>query len=374
MEKYILHNVRSFTDGLMTNRWNNTKDQIALTEKSENRTSMVSVGGWGPAQNMADWCNYLTFDIMGDLCFGKAFNMLESPSNHFAADMIGMAAHRHSICGTMPMLHNYHLDGYLFPTLAKGRARYMQYSKGQAKARIEVEDPDRRDFFHYLMAAVDPETGAKFSMSELWGESNLLIIAGSDTTSTALASAFFYLVHNPAKLAKATEEVRRNFSEVEEIVKSQKLGDLVYCRAVLDEGMRLSPPVGGILPRQVLPGGITVDGEKLPANVDIGVSHYAIQHNPSYYPSPFEFVPERWIAGAEANIRLPSGNTVTTKEDVTVAKSAFTPFSVGPRACIGKNLAYAELLLALARTLFLYDIRLAPQHAYREQADRKSVV
>ena len=176
MEKYILHNVRSFTDGLMTNRWNNTKDQIALTEKSENRTSMVSVGGWGPAQNMADWCNYLTFDIMGDLCFGKAFNMLESPSNHFAADMIGMAAHRHSICGTMPMLHNYHLDGYLFPTLAKGRARYMQYSKGQAKARIEVEDPDRRDFFHYLMAAVDPETGAKFSMSELWGESNLLII------------------------------------------------------------------------------------------------------------------------------------------------------------------------------------------------------
>lgn len=237
----------------------------------------------------------------------------------------------------------------------------MQYSKAQAAARIAVEDPDRRDFFHYLMAAVDPETGAKFSMSELWGESNLLIIAGSDTTSTALASAFFYLVHHPSKLVKATEEVRRTFQDVEEIVKSQKLGDLVYCRAVLDEGMRMSPPVGGILPREVMAGGIEIDGKKIPKGIDVGVSHYAIQHNPSYYPAPFEFIPERWIAGAEADVQMPaSRSTTVSKEDVSIAKSAFTPFSVGPRACIGKNLAYAELLLALARTLYLYDIRLAP--------------
>ena len=261
----------------------------------------------------------------------------------------------------MPTIHNYHLDKYLFPHLASGRARYMQYSKGQAAERMAVSDPDRRDFFHYLMAAVDPETGAKFSMQELWGESNLLIIAGSDTTSTALASAFFYLVHNPRTLAKATEEVRRTFGDVEEIVKSQKLGDLTYLRAVLDEGMRMSPPVGGILPREVLAGGITVDGHKLPGGIDIGVSHYAVQHNEKYYPRAWEFVPERWIAGETVNFTLPASRSSTvSKEDVAVAKSAFTPFSVGPRACIGKNLAYAELLLALGRTLYLYDIRLAP--------------
>ena len=93
MEKYILHNIRSFTEGLVTNRWNNnSNNQVIMgNEKGTER------GQWGPAQNMADWCNYLTFDIMGDLCFGKAFNMLEKPDNHFAADMIGMAAHRHSI-------------------------------------------------------------------------------------------------------------------------------------------------------------------------------------------------------------------------------------------------------------------------------------
>lgn len=350
MEKYILGNIRTFTEQLGR----------SITEGQNNGMVVAEKKGWGKAQDMADWCNYLTFDIMGDLCFGKAFNMLEKPDNHFAADLIGQAAHRHLICGTMPVLHEYHLDKYLFPHLAAGRSRYMAYSKAQAGERMNNKDVDRRDFFHYLLSAVDPETGAKFSVPELWGESNLLIIAGSDTTSTALASAFFYLVHNPKKLAIAVAEVRRTFGEVEEIVKSPKLNELIYIRAVLDEGMRMSPPVGGILPREVLKGGITIDGEKIPGGIDVGTPHYTVQHNPAYYPEPFRFVPERWIEGAEADVVLPSGGRTTTKEDVHVAKSAFCPFSVGPRACIGKNLAYAELILSLARTLFLYDIRLAP--------------
>jgi len=56
MEKYILGNVRTFCSQLAPK---------TLSEK-----------GWGLPQNMADWCNYLTFDVMGDLCFGKAFEML----------------------------------------------------------------------------------------------------------------------------------------------------------------------------------------------------------------------------------------------------------------------------------------------------------
>lgn len=53
--------------------------------------------GWREAWNAADWCNWLVFDIMGDLVFGKAFGMLESPGNRFAVDLVGNAAHRHLI-------------------------------------------------------------------------------------------------------------------------------------------------------------------------------------------------------------------------------------------------------------------------------------
>jgi cytochrome P450 len=119
----------------------------------------------------------------------------------------------------------------------------MQYSKLQAAERTKIGlDTNRKDFFYYLLNARDPETGAGFTGPELWGESNLLIIAGSDTTSTALASAFFYLVHNPKVLEKLNMEVRRVFSDIEEIHSSPALNSCIYLRAVIDESMRLSPP------------------------------------------------------------------------------------------------------------------------------------
>ena len=216
------------------------------------------------------------------------------------------------------------------------------------RTKIGLES-DRKDFFYYLLNARDPETGKGFSPPELWGESNLLIIAGSDTTSTALASAFFYLVHNPEKLEILKKEVRAAFTDVEEIHTSPQLNTCHYLRAVIDEAMRLSPPVGGLLPREVLAGGLTIDGTHFPAGTVVGTPHYSIHHNEDYYPSPFAFTPERWIADAGFG----------TKESVSLAQSAFCPFSIGARGCIGKGLAYSELSTALARVVWLYDFKLA---------------
>jgi cytochrome P450 len=244
------------------------------------------------------------------------------------------------------------LDKILFPKIASGRERYMKYSKAQALERMKLgDDSDRRDFFYYLLKAKDPETGVGFSTPELWGESNLLIIAGSDTTSTALAASFFYLVHNELALQKVTKEVRDIFEDLEDIQAGPKLSACTYLRAVLDESMRLSPPVGGLLPREVLSGGITVDGESFPEGVVVGTPHYTIHHNPDYFPSPFTFNPERWIADSSPSV---------TADSIALARSAFCPFSIGPRGCIGKGMAYTELSTALARTLYLYHMRLAP--------------
>jgi cytochrome P450 len=232
----------------------------------------------------------------------------------------------------------------------------MAYSKSLLTERTRLgADTDRKDFFYYLLNARDPETGQGFSNAELWGESNLLIIAGSDTTSTSLAGTFFYLSHNPSALAKATAEVRGKFSDVEEISNGPALNSCTYVRACIDEAMRLSPPVGGILPRQVLPGGLSVDGEEIPEGTVVGVPHYTIHHNSLYYPDPFAYKPERWIPNSKSEDSIP-----VTHETVALAQSAFCPFSVGPRGCIGKGLAYVELMTTVVRTLFLYDMRLAP--------------
>lgn len=228
----------------------------------------------------------------------------------------------------------------------------MQYSKAQAMERTKLgADVDRKDFFYYLLNAKDPETGKGFSMDELWGESNLLIIAGSDTTSTAMAGTFFYLAHNPSALQTLSKEIRDMFSDVEQIVSGPKLSGCSYLRACIDESMRMTPPVAGALPRKVLPGGIDIDGLYIPAGVDVGVPHYAIHHNPDYYPKPFDYVPERWLSDPTTN---------PLHDRLTEAHAAFCPFSIGPRGCIGKGLAYVELTVTIARVLYLYDLRLAP--------------
>ena len=113
----------------------------------------------------------------------------------------------------------------------------------------------------------------------------------------------------------------------------------------------MSPSVTGTVPREVLEGGIMIDGEYVPAGTVVGTGFYSLRHNTQYFRNPFIYKPERWVAGSSPEV---------TAESVELAQSGFFPFSFGPRGCIGKNLAYMELRSVIARTVWLYELRLAP--------------
>jgi len=117
----------------------------------------------------------------------------------------------------------------------------------------------------------------------------------------------------------------------------------------------MTPGVGGILPREVLQDGITIDGKYFPPGVDIGVPIYALQHNEKYHSKPFEYIPERWLVNDAAQ-----HGSLGSAASVALSKSAFCPFSVGPRGCVGKGMAYKELTLIVARLVFHFDMRTAP--------------
>ena len=173
--------------------------------------------------------------------------------------------------------------------------------------------------------------------------------AGSDTLATAISASFFYLLDNPATLAELSAEIRATFPDVDDIRIGPKLSTCQYLHAVIDEAMRLSPSIAGILPREALAGGVQIDGNCFPAGTILGTPHYAIHHNEAYYPDPFTFNPSRWIEGREE---------ATTTSSVKLAQSAFCPFSAGPRTCVGKSLAYVEMKIILARVVWLYEMRL----------------
>lgn len=244
------------------------------------------------------------------------------------------------------------LGRFLFPTIARDRWRFIEHSRECANQRMKLDHGAKKDFFYYLLNAKDPETGKGFSTKELWGEANVLMIAGSDTTATALSSTVFQLCRNPDKLAKLQREVRSRFSSPEQIVTGKELADCQYLKACVDEAMRLSPPVPGLLPREAI-AACKIDGYDIPEGTGVGVPIYTIHHNPAYYPEPYVYRPERWLHGDEKALEL--------------AQSAFNPFSLGARGCIGKSVAYMELRLAIARLVWGFEMEQMPTEGYAER-------
>ena len=252
----------------------------------------------------------------------------------------------------MPMIWKLRLDQLLFRKLYKAQKQFQALSKGQSGWRMKQKDPAIKDLFSNLLQARDPITLSALTEEELIAEAGVLIVAGSDTVATALTATLFYCLHYPQILCRLQNEIRSGFADVDEIRSSQRLDSCLYLRACINEAMRLSPPVGALLPREILAGGLTVDDHHFPQGVNIGVPHYTLHHNELHYPDPFVFKPERWIVSSDPNCEKSSEAAVAT------AQSAFCAFSVGRFGCVGKTLAYAEMSVILARIFWLYDMRL----------------
>ena len=104
------------------------------------------------------------------------------------------------------------------------------------------------------------------------------------------------------------------------------------------------------MPREVLEGGIDIDGHRFPQGTEVGTSCYSLHHNEEYFPDPFTYKPNRWLVGSEPGV---------TPESVQLARSAFCAFSMGPRICLGRRMAYREMSLVIAKLVWLFDMRLA---------------
>lgn len=320
----------------------------------------ADAAGAGEA-DMTMWYNLFSFDVMGDVGYGESFDCLETSAYHpwiallfnsvRAASWIAAARY-------YPLL-NWALFKCIPQSLLEKQREHFQVIVDKVDRRLNFEVP-RPDVMAHVLKAND-----KIGMSPAEVNTNFMFLtsAGSETSATALSGTTNYLVSNPDKLATATEEVREQF-RLESDFTLHALSKLPYLNAVLHEGLRLCPPIPWILPRMVPAGGDTVCGTWLPGGVShvfsadqlpsltcrqtrVSVQPWTINRDPDYFHEPTSFAPERWLPEASSDPASPFFND---------RRQAIQPFSVGPRACLGQNLAWAEMRLALAKMLWTFDL------------------
>jgi cytochrome P450 len=175
-----------------------------------------------------------------------------------------------------------------------------------------------------------------------------------------MAAVSHYLTGSSSSYRRAAEEVRNTFSSADEICMGAKLNSCAYLRACIDEALRLSPPGGSPLWREVETGGTVIDGHFIPEKCEVGVGIYSIHHSSLYYPNPFTYEPERWYR--------PEASKLLREES---PKLPYMPFSVGPRSCIGKPLAIAQIMIVFARLFWEFDFRREDSQPGWEEQDIK---
>ncbi|PSN64117.1 cytochrome P450 [Corynespora cassiicola Philippines] len=290
------------------------------------------------------WYNWTTFDMIGDLAFGESFHCLESKkTDPWIAGIFG------SIRTTAyyTVINNYGLQ-FLIPYLVPKHLHKLRQVRSQRSAQ-KIEDrlkrgADRGDFWDNIISKSDFEKGTGLTRKEMVSTAGALVLGGSETTATLLAGTTYLLLRNPGVLKKLNEEVRGAFKSEDEI-DLISVGKLDYMLAVLDEGMRIYPPVANQGNRVVPPQGAMVAGKWVPGGTSLQVLQYGANHSATNFTRPEEFVPERWLADPPIEF---------ANDD----RYARQPFSIGARDCIGRNLSYAEMRLILARVCFNFDIEL----------------
>jgi cytochrome P450 len=286
---------------------------------------------------------------MTSLVFGVSRDLLTAVDHRFMVRRIEERMHALGFFGQSLWLITLKLDRLLFPGLVNATKQFRQgaFSLVQSSMRSQGER-DSSDILKRLMEVKTVAGTEGLTQQDLYAEAVIMIVAGSDTTSTTLAALFFYLCRNHAAYKKLVEEIRTTFPSLDAIRPGPELNWCIYLVACINEALRIAPASPAPLWREVKTGGAVIDHQTLPAGTNVAASIYAMHHNARYFPEPYVFRPERWIASED-----------NPKEKIEAARSAFIPFSTGPRGCVGRPLAMKELTLSLARILWSLDFKTA---------------
>ena len=219
---------------------------------------------------------------------------------------------------------------------ARFRKRWTQFVgmlMAERRAAGKNEGAPLNDLFDLMDAARDPETGAAFTDEQLGDQVATMILAGHETTATALFWSLYLLALDPATQEELAAEVKGA-----SVNGALDLDRLKFTRAVVDETMRLYPPAFLILRAAAAPD--TIASIPVKKNDIVLVAPWLLHRHEELWQDPNAFIPSRFMTGTPPD------------------RFAYLPFGVGARVCIGAHFALVEATLALAKMIGAFRVDL----------------
>ena len=320
--------------------------------------------------NMRRFVNYFTIDVITAVMFGTPAQTLERGSDVVPAETADGCKYEAPLIqslhdsmrmtvpmGYMPSLYGIRNLIFRFHPLSNSAKRFediVRHFVGQGLTTLDTLEAGQKPPNHFLYQIEYDKLGLrrKLPMGELQAECSGMINAGSDTTSTALSNAM-WLLFQPQhrsilnRLREELEECFQNSGTESPVPSHDSVSKLPFLRACIDETLRIRPSSAFGLPRAIPAGGCMVAGQFIPGGTSVSVPTYSILHDNSIFPDADIFMPQRWI---DADVGT---------GDPVVMRKYHIPFSTGPRACIGRNIAYFEMTLVIATLVHYFDFDFA---------------
>jgi cytochrome P450 len=212
--------------------------------------------------------------------------------------------------------------------------RFVAMLMAERRAAGKNEGAPPRDLFDLMGAARDPESGEAFTDEQLGDQVATMILAGHETTATALFWSLYLLALDPATQEKLAAEVKGAAVDGELAIERLK-----FTRAVVDETMRLYPPA--FLIARSAATADSIAGLPVKKNDLVLIAPWLLHRHEKLWNQPNAFIPSRFMPGAPTPDRF-----------------AYLPFGVGARVCIGAHFALVEATLALAKMIGAFRVEL----------------
>ncbi|KAJ9665810.1 hypothetical protein H2201_004118 [Coniosporium apollinis] len=310
--------------------------------------------------NLFDAFTALSADVIGSFAFGRSYGFLEhadfNPRWHRLMMELSGSTHlmkqfgwlytftQHIPQWLVALVHPLTKELFSLQNSISDQIHSIQTTPASALCEKPTDHPT---IFHDLLSSKLPPS--ELTLPRLTEEGLTLIGAGTVTTSHTLATTVYHLLSAPSKLSRLRSELATltNPTEPSRPLTWTQLEHLPYLSAIVSEGLRLSYGVSHRLQRVSPDAALRYGDWVIPAGTPVSMTQMFIHNDAGIFESPSSFIPERWLPSSSSSSSSSTGESDATAADPSHLRKYLVPFSRGTRSCVGMNLAYAEIFLAL---------------------------